>query len=154
MSTGHGNHWECLQKPVEEAIQHFIPATIDKGELGQTIQREGLWFDRDQPSTETVVPIVMANKAFGTMALLVSDSIESRSALYSAYPFAVKGGKQRLRLTEIRDWGNEIEAVMVGENEAGIEIAFFDTKYFLNRDRYQVGETYDFRIAGVIYKAR
>ncbi len=76
MSTGHGNHWECLQKPVEEAIQHFIPATIDKGELGQTIQREGLWFDRDQPSTETVVPIVMGNKAFGTMVLLVTDSLK------------------------------------------------------------------------------
>ena len=81
-------------------------------------------------------------------------SIESRSVLYSAYPFASKGGKQRLRLTEIRDWGNEIEAVLVGENEDGIEIAFFDTKYFANRDRYQIGETYDFRIAGVIYKAR
>ena len=154
MSTGHGNHWECLQKPVEDAIQHFIPEAIAKGKLGQTIQREGLWFNRDQASTETVVSIVMGNKAFGTMVLLVSDSIAGRSVLYSAYPFALKGGKQRLRLTEIRDWGNEIEAVLVGENEDGIEIAFFDTKYFANRDRYKIGETYDFRIAGLIYKAR
>ena len=74
MSTGHGNHWECLQKPVEDAIQHFIPEAIAKGKLGQTIQREGLWFNRDQASTETVVSIVMGNKAFGTMVLLVSDS--------------------------------------------------------------------------------
>lgn len=154
MSTGHGNHWECLKKPVEEAIQHFIPATLNKGELGQTIQREGIWFDREQPSTETVASIFMGNKAFGSMVLLVSDSAESRSVLYSAYPMALKGGKQRLRLTEIRDWGNEIEAVLVGKNEAGSEIAFFDTKYFANRDKYQIGEAYDFHIAGVIYKAR
>ena len=154
MSTGHGNHWECIQKPAQDAIKHFIPAIIAGGKVGKSIHREGLWFDRKLPSTETVVSMVMGNKSFGTMALSVTDSAEKTIVLYSAYPVALKGGKQHLRLTEIRDWGNEIEAVLVGENEDGIEIAFFDTKYFANRDRYQIGETYDFRIAGVIYKAR
>jgi hypothetical protein len=154
MSTGHGNHWGCLQKPAEEAIQNFIPATIAKGQLGKPLQREGLWFDREQPSIEKVIPIVMGNKAFGTMVLLVSDSPKKSSVLYSAYPYARKAGKQHLRLTEIRDWGNEIEAVLVCEDKDGMEIAFFNTRYFANRDRYQVGESYDFCIAGVIYAAR
>jgi len=154
MSTGHGNHWECLLKPVDEAIKHFIPVTINEGKLGDSIKRKGLWFNREQSSTETVVPVILGTKFFGTMALVVSDSNESSNVLYSAYPYAAKGGKQHLRLTEIRDWGNEVEAVLVGENKDGIEIAFFDTKYFINRDRYRIGESYDFRISGVIYKAR
>ena len=66
----------------------------------------------------------------------------------------MKGARQRLRIKEIRGWGNEVEAVLVGENSDGIEIAFFDTRYFANRDRYQAGGNYDFRIGGLIYHAR
>lgn len=153
-TTGHGNHWECLQKPVEEAIKHFIPATIARGKLRESIRRVGLWFDREQPSEELVHSVVMGGKALGIMALLVTDQAAKSSVLYSAFPYAGKGAKRRLRLTEIRDWGNEIEGVLVGETKDEIPVAFFDTRYFDHRDRYRVGEEYDFRLAGLIYTAR
>lgn len=88
------------------------------------------------------------------MVLLVTDSAHEKSVLYSAFPYALKGAKQRLRLTAIRDWGNEIEGVLVCENGEGVEIAFFDTHYFANRDCYRIGESYDFLVAGLIYVAR
>lgn len=138
----------------DEAIEVFIPATIACGKPRTSIQRTGLWFDRTRPSLESVHSIVFSTANFGAMVLLVSNSPQENCVLYSAYPYAPAGAKQRLRIREIRDWGNEVEAVLVCENEKGIEIAFFDTHYFAYRDRYRVGESYDFRIAGLIYTAR
>ena len=154
MSNGHGNHWECLSKPVEDTIQSFIPATIARGQVGESVRRVGMWFDRDTPSEETVRSVVLGDTPLGSMVLLVTDSPRNRSVLYSAYPCALAGAKQHLTLREIRDWGNEVEAVLVGETPDGIDVAFFDTRYFLNRDHYRIGDTYDFDIAGLIYAAR
>jgi hypothetical protein len=154
MNTGHGNHWECLKKPVDEAIASFISAAVDRGRAGKAVRRKGLWFNRGHPTEEGVFSLLLGDHDLGVMVLVVTDSQENVNSLYTAYPCAWKGARQHLRLKEIRDWGNEVEAVLVGENSDGIEIAFFDTRYFANRDRYQVGESYDFRIAGLIYSAR
>jgi len=154
MNTGHGNHWECLQKPAEEAIQHIIPATIAKGKLRESVRRVGMWFDQGELREETVHSLALGNRGLGSMVLLVTESANNRSVLATAYPYASKGKNQRLILKEIRDWGNEIEAVLLGENNKGDEIAFFDTQYFTNRDRYHIGDAYNFRISGVIYSAR
>lgn len=154
MSTGHGNHWECLLKPVEEAIERFIAPTLASGKLESPVRRSGLWFDRDKMSEETVSPIICGTHDLRILALVVSDTPAERNVFYSAYPFAAKGGKLRLQLTEVRDWGNEIEGVLVGETEDGSPVAFFDSLYFRNRDAYRVGESYDFQMAGLIYSVR
>lgn len=154
MSTGHGNHWECLQKPAEEAIKHFIPIALVTGKLRDSIRRVGMWFDRKEPSEEVVHSIILGSNPLAIMALLVTQQAEKRSTLYSAFPYASKVAKKQLRLTEIRDWGNEIEAVLVGENKDGVPVAFFDTGYFVHRDRYRIGADYYFGLAGLIYTAR
>jgi hypothetical protein len=100
MSTGHGNHWECHQKPVEKAIGHFIPAAVARGKMRESIKREGLWFDRTQPSEEAVLSIVMGGNSLGVMALVVTDTPRKRSVLYSAFPYAAKGVKQHYALTD------------------------------------------------------
>lgn len=151
---GHGNHWECLEKPVDDALKRFLPPALASGKVMKSLSRDGLWFDRKVPSRETVYSVIYGTAGLGVMALLVTDTPVKTSMLYSAFPYIRKGGKQRLRLSEIRDWGNEVEAVLVCENKDGAEIAFFDTHYFGNRDHYRVGEEYDFQIAGLVYSAR
>lgn len=140
--------------PVDEAIQRFIPLTVARGKLGLFVPRVGLWFGRDEPTEETVSSLVFGSDGLGIMALIVSDGATHSNALASAFPVARDGSRQRLRLVEIRDWGNEIESVLAGETMDGDLIAFFDTGYFAARDQYKVGVEYDFRLAGLIYQAR
>jgi len=152
-ATGHGNHWGCLGESTEEMIKKFIPLTIAHGKLGAQVQRVGRWFDMPKPAEERLAAIIHTPERLGCMVILVSDQRTKRNSLLTAYPYAKPVGKHSIKLDEIRDWGNETEAVLVCNGDKA-QVAFFDTHYYENQDRYTTGETYDFALAGLIYMAR
>ncbi len=82
---GHGNHWECLEKPVDEALKRFLPSALADGKILASVNREGMWFDRKEPSQETVHSVIFGKAGLGVMALLVTDTPVKRSVLYSAF---------------------------------------------------------------------
>ncbi|MEQ2006202.1 MAG: hypothetical protein ABMA26_05340 [Limisphaerales bacterium] len=71
--------------------------------------------------------------------------------LYTAYPYAAEGSIAAVILDEIQPWGNHVEGTLVGTASNGQTIAFFDTKFWLNAEHYQVGEAYVFMLAAIAY---
>jgi hypothetical protein len=144
-ATGHGNHWECLGKPTEELIKKFIPLTIAKGQVGSEAARPN--------GRLPLVSIIHAPQPLGAMVVLEVDRLQKRSSLVTGFPYAQPVGRHSLKLDEIRDWGNETEAVLVCTSDKA-EVAFFDTQYYAHQDRYVTGKSYDFALTGLIYMAR
>jgi hypothetical protein len=153
MSTGHGNHWECLGKPVEDLIEIFIPKTLARGEIAGSAKRTGQWFEMIEPAEQVLTSIVYAPTDLGSMVIVVSNHDREGVTLLTAFPYAVKAPRRRVTITEIRNWDGHAEGVLVGE-VGDAAVAFFDTHFFVNQDIYKIGEEYDFRLAGLIYKAR
>jgi len=152
---GHGNHWECLGGTAEDLVKQFIPATIAKGVIGQSTELVGTWFDSAKPTQETITTITYPETPLQCMAMLVSQGSKKKHALFSGFPYAATGGKQHLRISEIRDWGNQVEGELLCETAAGqAVVGFFDTHYFANQDQYKVGGEHDFQLAGLVYSAR
>ena len=154
MSTGHGNHWGCLGKPVDDLLKEFLPLTIDKGKVGKIVFRTHTWFNRNPKRREALTEILYQPKSLGCMVLFGSDTKEKVEAIYTGYPCSNVGSKHSLKIVEIRDWGNQAEGVLVCESQDGALVSFFDTQYFSNQERYTVGECYEFTLAGLIYSCR
>jgi len=57
----------------------------------------------------------------------------------------------RLTIETISPWQAGFEAwIEAGWNE-GPSVTFFDTRYYANRERYRIGKTYGFVLAGLAY---
>lgn len=153
MNTGHGNHWECLGKSVEELLPKFIPATLARGKIRHGVKRTGQWFEMTEPSEQVLTSIVHAPAALGSMAIVVSNHDRNGVSLLTAFPYAIKAPRRRAKITEILNPGDDVEGGLVVEI-GDASVAFFDTHHFLNQDIYKVGAEHDFRLAGLIYRAR
>ncbi len=152
---GHGNHWECLGGTADERIKQFLPVVLTRGEAGKAVSRTAKWFDRAEAAAEAVISSFYPATPLRCLAIEVSDQRRKLVVFYTAFPYAAKGGKQRLRILEIRDWGNYVEGELVCETTvSGAMVGFFDTHYFANQDHYKVGGEHDFHLAGLIYSAR
>jgi len=69
------------------------------------------------------------------------------------FPFFAEGSQHTMRLDKVAVWEGGCEAHITAHvSEA--EITFFDTKYFINREWYEAGRTYDFILTGIAYAAR
>ncbi|MGO8675934.1 MAG: hypothetical protein ACLQVX_08685 [Limisphaerales bacterium] len=154
LSTGHGNHWECLGGTAEERVSQFVPLVIAKGEVGAPAKRASDSATLAGMTGEEIVPIIHPTTPLHCMALLVSNPSRKKSVLYGGFPCAATGGKQRLRIEQVRDWGDQVEGVLFCETAAhGQPIGFFDTHFYANHGKYKVGREYDFVVAGLIYGA-
>lgn len=71
--------------------------------------------------------------------------------LFLSYPLIQSKNSIRLKIIEINEWENFIEAVITGKTEEGHSISFFDTNYFLHKTLYEVGEVYDFSVSALAY---
>lgn len=152
---GHGNHWECLGGTAEERVTQLIPLICTKGEVGQAIKRTAKWFDREEAAEESIVSLTYPANPLRGMAILVTDTPKKHTGLFTAFPYAAAGDKRRLKILEIRDWGNEVEGELLCETaDGGAVVGFFDTHFYLNREKYEAGGEYDFELAGLIYQAR
>ena len=74
--------------------------------------------------------------------------------LNASYP-ECDGAIASFKLTAIHEWEEGLEATLVGQllqdNEYIHRIAFFDTRYALNKHRYRIGETYPFSLSALSY---
>lgn len=65
-----------------------------------------------------------------------------------------KGGTViSLKIEEIEEWENRLEAWITGELADGRLLTFFDADYALNKNNYENGKTLDFMIGALAYFA-
>ena len=125
-----------------------------KGEVGQCVKRTAKWFDHAAETEEAITSISYPATPLGCMGIVVSDTPKKRVNFFSGFPFTAVGVKKRLRISEIKDSGNEVEGELFCEMvDDGAMIGFFDSHFFVNRDKYKVGAELDFELAGLIYEA-
>jgi hypothetical protein len=70
--------------------------------------------------------------------------------LASAYPEVQDGPVWPIEITEIIPWANGLEGQIVGTCH-GATVGFFDTRFYANQRRYEVGQTYNFHMGALGY---
>lgn len=157
VNQGHGDHNDCLCEPgkSQEFFATWIPKSISDGELiGATASPVSCDFGKDMPSKMPILLLGNKKSPLRLEILLAVNEKGNRNTLVSVYP-ECDGAEVKVRLTAIHEWAAGVEATLEGEvlGEVAREIAFFDTRYALNKGRYEVGKTYVFRLAAFAYAA-
>ncbi len=155
---GHGDHWECVWPPAEEAVGTLLPWTVENGEMMSGTRRR-LPISSDVEievgsRTFEATPFALVADAgpFQSLCVLVPNNRHGRNEVWTGYPFASAGLGYRLTIEGIHEWENGIEAEISAQTADGLPVTFFDLHYFRNADRYELGETYPFILGAMAFK--
>lgn len=153
-NQGHGDHVDCISaaKNTEEFLSKWLPESVTGGELiCSTAAPVACDLGDDAPKT---APILYIGKKDHPrfLTLIAVDKANERNLLMSGYP-EYDGAEVEVKLRYIYEWADGIEATLEGEvlGEAAHPIIFFDTRYAMNKGRYEIGKTYTFRISAFAY---
>lgn len=83
--------------------------------------------------------------------LLLNYRNKDNYEIYSLYPFFRIGNPVDVKISKIDEWDNKCEAVIEGSLANGTYITFFDTLYFLNKEKYVIGQSYKFNLVGLAH---
>lgn len=146
---GHGNHWECVDE-INNVLQRIIPSIVQKGTKVETSEVIANCFENEARSIAKIFSITDESEI--TAKILIATNQEKQTNEFiSGYPFIQSKNSIKLIITKINEWENLIEAVITGETEEGHTISFFDTKYFLHKESYKIGEIYNFSVFALGY---
>ena len=156
VNQGHGGHNDTVNgyASSEDFIGKCIPETVRTADM--VLASKGPVACSLEPGRDNL-PVVLLGDREGPVRLLAMIAVieEKRSnELISFYP-ECDGVSVKVRLTAVHQWAAGLEATLEGTvlGEAERHIAFFDTRYALNKGRYRIGETYVFRISAFAYSA-
>ena len=135
---GHGDHWGCVIRSVQE--KELIPylANITRQDnhpytynFGPGSTHKGLAFYSEPGPVRACVLVV-------------------NNMLASAYPEVQGGPIWPVTITELIPWANGVEGQVVGSCH-GASLGFFDTRFYANQRRYDLGQTYNFHMGAFAY---
>jgi len=156
VNQGHGNHIDCLSdtENTAEFLSTWLAATIEKGNKAfATPEPVDCDFGDDSPKREKIF-YISKDEPLHLMVLIGADEVNKRNVVVSGYP-EFDGAEVEVKLTDIHEWAAGVEATLEGKVLGAAErpIAFFDTRYAMNKGRYEIGKTYKFRISAFAYRA-
>ncbi len=108
----------------------------------------GVIRDASRPEVFEVAGAGMAVHAPGDQ--LSATVLVINDKLASAYPIALEGYTWPITVDEVVPWANGIEGQITGTCH-GARISFFDTRFYANRRKYKIRETYDFQLSAFAY---
>lgn len=151
---GHGNHWDCVEE-IDKVLDEIFPSMIQKGNKIEKSEIIAKYFGDKTPTATEVFTITDEAELTTKVLVAVNPEIQINEAV-CAYPFIQSKEKNivQLEITEINEWEHLIEAVITGKTEDDQTISFFDTSYFLHKESYKIGETYDFAISALGYNVK
>lgn len=156
INQGHGDHIECLSDSgdAKEFVATWLHESISKGDLVLATSAPVSCKLGDGITKQIPMFYIGAKSPLHLMVLLASDEEEKRNSVVSVYP-ECDGAEVAVRLTAIHEWAAGVEATLEGEvlGEAARQIAFFDTRYAMNKGVYELGRTYKFRLSAFAYSA-
>lgn len=156
VNQGHGNHIDCLSDTGNTAgfISTWLAETIEKGNKAfATPEPVDCDFGDDSPKREKIY-YISRDEPLHLMVLIGVDEVNKRNVVVSGYP-EFDGAEVAVKLADIHEWAAGVEASLEGEvlGDAARQIAFFDTRYAMNKGRYEIGKTYKFRLSAFAYRA-
>ena len=134
---GHGNNWHSIADYSEQELIGIAKAVCEDKDA--TIKKAG-----------DFIGMISLEPPIRGMALLRKDPEGGKNLLDSMYPLFQIGNPVDVKISEIKEWSTKGEAVIEG-SVSGISISFFDAFYFLNKDKYKIGNTYSFNLAALAH---
>ena len=140
----------CLNK--EKEFEKFLSESLEKSSLYGQAERDYV-LDSELHGQVSILeydggsegPIVVRN--------VIAENEEKANTLASGYHVVKNGIMLPLKITEIKEWENGLEAWITGVLENESEITFFDADYALNKEKYETGKSYNFIIGALAYTA-
>ena len=131
---GHGDHWGCVVRATEQSeLMQFISGVIRDASRPEVFEATGAGMAVHAPGDDVSATVLVVN-----------------DKLASAYPDALLGHKWPITVDKVVPWANGIEGQIMGTCH-GASISFFDTRFYVNRRKYKIGETYDFQLSAFAY---
>lgn len=149
----HGNHWECiLAGPTNDFPEILTTAFTDATRIIGDVQTD---FTLEEESSGRIIELEYSKTETEPLSIkFIVCAIDDSMQLVSMYPCVREGAIIPLKITEIEEWKNGLEAWITGELEDERFITFFDTDYAVNKDTYEIGKIYNFIIGGLAYFAK
>ena len=149
----HGNHWDCILEDPKNEINNAISESLEKSSLyGKTecdynldekLHAEVAMLEYDKGDSDS--SIVVRN--------IIAPDKDNKNTFVSGYPVVRGGNLFTLKIIEITEWDNGLEAWITAELNDGRNFTFFDADYSINKDKYETGKSYDFIIGALAYSA-
>jgi len=151
---GHGSHLDCVTT-AEQLLEKHLVSLIETGRADENANVRGIFFDNTFPTTEEVFSITGSDEELdvSALALIVADHESKTNEFFTVYPYVDTGDVYSLTIESILEWPNQFEAVLATTTNNGHSISFFDTKYFANKDKYEIGKSYEFCLSALAYTA-
>jgi hypothetical protein len=149
----HGSHWECIFEDTEKLFPEMMGTVIEKSTT--VIGDVETNYKQEEETRGRVIEIEYSEKGKESISIrsvccVANDSIQ----LMSMYPCVKEGVVLPLKIIEIKEWENGLEAWIIGELQDDRTITFFDANYAVNKDKYVIGKAYDFMVGGLAYFAK
>lgn len=134
---GHGNNWAAFGEYGEPEFIALAKKVVEDEKA--LVKTQGDFFC-----------MIGFEPPIRALALMRKDDESKKNLLDSMFPFFQIGNPVDVKVEEIKEWSTKCEAVIEG-SVGGISISFFDPFYFLNKDKYKIGNTYSFNLAGLAH---
>lgn len=134
---GHGNHWDAITTSKEDFTEILVKAINTEAD------------SKIYKGVKPYAGILGFNPPIRIFTLIKTG--EKANEMWSAYPFLQVDNPIQIRLDKIDEWPGGVEAVLTGTATNGMIVSFFDTFYFMNKEKYKVGQDNVFNIAGLAY---
>lgn len=134
---GHGNNWATFGKYGEPEFIALAKKVVDDEKA--LVKTQGDFFC-----------MIGYESPIRALALMRKDEESKKNTIDSMFPFFQIGNPVDVKISEIKEWSTKGEAVIEG-SVSGISMSFFDAFYFLNKDKYKIGNTYPFNLAALAH---
>ena len=152
---GHGDHLDSIMDSITfEELVSTLPDLLQKSEVIAATDGEiPCSLSKDHPEAMRFFLLQDSPDSLHLTMLLGFNKPAGNSELIAFYP-EYDGASVAITLTKILEWGNGVEATLVGTfDKDRRDISLFDTRYAINKGKYVLGETYNFRLAAIAFRA-
>ena len=148
MNYTHGSHWECVIKNVEEFFENDLNDIIQNSIVRDNYIENGYNLE-DEEVIDNNIHILHYQE--NENDLIVLTSIFVNKTFWTAYPTLNYGYTQDIIIDKIYDIGNLVEGLTSCHlaQDPEFSFTFFDTKYYKNKSKYKIGDSYSFNICWI-----
>lgn len=150
MDYTHGSHWECIIKNVGDFFENNLDGIIHNSIVSANYTENGYNL-ADEKVIDNNIHVLQHQDNKNDQIILTTILVNK--SLWTAYPSLNYGYIEDIVIDKIHDIGNLVEGLISCHLSTypDFTFTFFDTKYYENKSKYKVGNTYSFAFAGYAY---
>ena len=147
---GHGSHIQCVDENINVFVEDFLNVVSSSKTYigGPKVKAKKV----DGEYETRILMLSMDETKDMTLRTLL-ESKDDGNELMAFFPYVVNETGVPLTLKKIYEFSNGIEAVLCCSYNDETEFRFFDMDYPLHKAEYKIGETYNFALSAIAYKA-